>query len=261
MSRNTSVSPPIERTSIRSRRLCLPGDHIEAPVLARAIASYVGGDPFLVVSSTDHDSHLFTVELGRSLAQRRLAPCYHFKFRPGQKDYNLLVRRIVQADVRGLVLIAAAESAQVISTARAKGFRGLVFGGPSMGSRRFLQKAGEGAEGVIFPFLYTAGKESDGFEEEFNRRFGNRPDYLAAHTFGSVSLLIAAMRRAGLNRPRICDLVRELSPYQGVTGSIRWDSLESNWRPVDLGTIRGGRVILASAPQVPDDARPRSSRR
>ncbi|KPK44832.1 MAG: hypothetical protein AMJ65_01915 [Phycisphaerae bacterium SG8_4] len=240
----------------------LPGDHLVAPVLARAIASYVGGDPFILVSSTDHDSHLLAVEVGKSLFQRRLAPCYHFEFGPGQKDYSLLVDRIVQADVRTLVLIAAAEeSAQVICTLREGGFHGLVFGGPGMGSRKFLEKADNAAEGVIFPLLYTPAKESDSFEEEFTRRFGNRPDYLAAHTYDSVSLLIAAMRKAGLNRPRICDSVRELSPYKGVTGTIRWDSLGTNCRPVDLGTIRAGRVICASEPHMPDDARFRSSRR
>jgi len=299
---------------------CLPGDHLQAPILARAIASHVrlcrktpssarerailspGKDgevsrrrigsivdvglrrrcrqaeerplearsgfptepmenPFLLVSSTDHDSHLLTVELGRSLAQRRLAPCFHFEFKPGQKNYSLLADKIVQAEVRALVLIAAAEeSAQVICTLREKGFKGIVFGGPRMGSRSFLEKAGKVAEGVIFPLLYTPGKESDSFEEEFACRFGNRPDYLAAHTYDSVSLLIAAIRKAGLNRPRICDAVRELSPRQGVTGSIRWDSLGSNSRPVGLGTVRAGRVICLSKPHAPDDAKPRSSR-
>ena len=184
------------------------------------------------------------------------------EFRPGQKDYSLLVDKTAQADVRALVLIAAAEeSAQVICTLRARDFQGFVFGGATMGSSRFLKRAGKAAEGVIFPLLYTAGKESDGFEDEFTRCFGDRPDYLAAHTYDSVSLLIAAMRQAGLNRASICDSVRELSPYQGVTGTIRWDSLGSNCRPVGLGTVRAGRVICASGPHARDDAKTHSSRR
>ena len=264
--RLTLVSPASTDRSVNLANVpwmfsCLPADHLQAPVLAQAIASYVGESPFLVVSSTDHDSHLLTVELSRSLAQRRLAPCYHFEFKPGQKGYSLLADKIVQAEVRALVLIAAAEeSAQVICSLREKGFQGLVFGGPSMGSRGFLERAGEKAEGVIFPLLYTTGKEPAGFEEEFTRRFGHRPDYLAAHTYDSVSLLIAAMRKSGPNRARICDSVRELSPWQGVTGSIRWDSLGSNSRPAALGTVRAGRVICASEPHTPDDAKPRSSR-
>ena len=83
-------------------------------------------------------------------------------------------------------------------------------------------------------------------EEKFNCRFGHYPDYLAAHTYDAVNFLIAAIRKTGLNRARISDQIRELSPWYGVTGKILWDSLGSNSRPVELGTIRNDRVELLS---------------
>jgi ABC-type branched-subunit amino acid transport system substrate-binding protein len=209
-------------------------------------------NPFLIVSSTDHDSHLFTVELGRSLAQRRLAPCYHFEFKSGQNDYDELVQKIVQTKAHALVIIAPPqESAQLISVVREKDFKGSIFAGPRAGCRRFLEEAGRAAEGVVFPLLYRPDKRSRDFEEEFAKRFGRCPDYLAAHTYDAVNLLVAAMRKAGLNRPRICDAVRGLSPWQGITGRIRWDSLGSNSRSVGLGTVSAGRVTCVSTPHVP----------
>ena len=222
---------------------CLPGDHVQAPILARAIASRIGKRPFLLVSAVDHDSHLFTVELTASFVKHRLAPSYHFEFKPGEKDYAALVEKIVDSEAPALVLIAGAqESARLISAVREKGFDGLVFGGPRMGCRSFPEDAGKAAEGVIFPMLYTPGESSDSFEKTFTFRFGHRPDYLAAHTYDGVNLLIAAIRKAGLNRARICDAARTLSPWQGITGSIRWDSLGSNSRSVGLGTIKEGRM-------------------
>jgi len=221
----------------------LPGDHLQAPVLACAIASHIGEKPFLLVSAVDHDSHLFTVELTRSLAQRRLVPFYHYEFNPRERSIDGLVEKIVRANAHALVLIAGArESAQIICAVREKDFTGLIFGGPCMGRRSFLEQAGMAANDVVFPLLYTPGESSNNFEEKFASRFGNRPDYLAAHTYDAVNLLIAAIRKAGLNRARICDEVRRLSPWQGVTGSIRWDSLGSNSRSIGLGTIRNGRV-------------------
>jgi len=226
---------------------CLPGDHLQAPILAKAIASDIGEGPFLLVSAVDHDSHLFTVELTRSFVRHRLMPLHHFEFKPGQKKYDELVDKIVQAGARDLVLIAAAEeSAKLILAVRDKGFKGLIFGGPYMGRRSFLKQAGTAAEGVVFPLLYTPGKSSESFEEKFIRRFGDCPDYLAAHTYDAVNLLIAATRKAGLNRARICDAVRDLSGFQGVTGKIQWDPLGSNCRLVRLGTIRKGRVQTLS---------------
>ena len=222
---------------------CLPGDHLQAPILARAIASCVGQGAFLLVTTVDHDSHLFTRELTRSLIPHKLVPSYHLEFDPSQKDDAELVKEIVNAKARALVLIAPArQSARLISTVRAKGFKGRIFGGPCIGRRRFLQAAGKAADGIVFPLLYSAGNSSDRFEKEFTCGFGRRPDYLAAHTYDAVRLLIAAIRKAGLNRVRIGDAVRELSGWRGVTGDITWDPLGANSRPVRLGTIRNGCV-------------------
>ena len=58
-----------------------------------------------------------------------------------------------------------------------------------------------------------------------------------------MRLLVAAVREAGLNRARIRDAVRELSPWHGITGVIDWDPLGQNQRPVRLGMIRDGRVV------------------
>jgi branched-chain amino acid transport system substrate-binding protein len=224
---------------------CLPADHLLAPVLARAIASDVVEESFILVSAVDHDSHLFTVELNRSFIQYKLSPSYHFEFKPGQGNYDGLVEEIVHTRAHALVLIAAArQSAQIISAVRQRGFKGLIFGGPCMGRRSFFEQAGERAEGVVFPLLYMQGKESDSFEEKFTARFGKQPDYLAAHTYDAVNLLIAAIRKAGLNRALIHDAVRSLSPWQGVTGKIQWDPLGSNLRTVHLGTIQNGRVHM-----------------
>jgi branched-chain amino acid transport system substrate-binding protein len=128
-----------------------------------------------------------------------------------------------------------------------------------MGRRGFLEEAGKATEGVIFPLLHIPHKDSAGFEKKFTSRFGYRPDYLAAHTYDTVNLLIGAIRKAGLNRARIRDAVRELSPWAGVTGIIKWDTLGGNSRTVQLGTVKAGRVISVSEPLGPDEATHRFS--
>ena len=241
---------------------CLPADHLQAPVLARAIASQVGEKSFLLVSAVDHDSHLFTVELTKALTQKKLTPSYHFEFKPEQKNIDELTEKIANSRTHSLVLIAAArQSAQIVSAVRQKGFNGRIFGGPCMGRRSFIGQAGDVANGVVFPLLYTHGKESSSFEKEFKTRFRKKPDYLAAHTYDAVNLLIAAIRKAGLNRALIRDAISELSPWDGVTGTIKWDPLGSNNRIVLLGTIRNGRVVYASGTRDLDESMPRYSRR
>jgi len=243
---------------------CTPADHIQAPALANAISQTVLADTdrprivnpsyvwrinrklkIVLISATDHDSHLFTVELLKSLIPYQISPANKFEFDPTQKNYNELVNTIISTTPDVLVLIAGSQqSAQIVDTIREKGFTGPIFGGPFMGRRSFCQEAKDAAEGVIFPLLYWSGPAGtdDDFESKFTRRFGNKPDYAAAYTYDAVNLLIAAIRQAGLNRARIRDAVRNLSPYEGVTGSINWDGLGSNCRPVGLGTIKNGRI-------------------
>jgi ABC-type branched-subunit amino acid transport system substrate-binding protein len=73
-------------------------------------------------------------------------------------------------------------------------------------------------------------------------------DFAAAGTYDAVQLLVAAIRKAGLNRARIGDALRELTPWDGVAGTVRWDSLGGNTRPVQLGKVSVGRLVPLEEP-------------
>jgi branched-chain amino acid transport system substrate-binding protein len=112
-----------------------------------------------------------------------------------------------------------------------------------MGRRQFVAATGPAAEGVLFPLLCEPAAMPASFHQEFEKRYHVPPDYAAASTYDALNLLIAAIRRGGLNRAKIADALGEVSPYPGVTGTIAWDKLGSNTRAVVLGTIRAGQVV------------------
>jgi branched-chain amino acid transport system substrate-binding protein len=87
---------------------------------------------------------------------------------------------------------------------------------------------------VIVPVL---GDIPAAFRASFVDRYGSSPDYAAAHGFDAAMLLVTAIRKAGLNRAKIRDAVRELSPYPGITGRIEWDAMGQNRRPVTLHAL------------------------
>ena len=60
-----------------------------------------------------------------------------------------------------------------------------------------------------------------------------------------MSLLTEAIRKAGLNRVRIRDAIRDLSGYGGISGTITWDPTGQNSGAVTLGVFRKGRVLPA----------------
>ncbi|MBC8870226.1 MAG: ABC transporter substrate-binding protein [Planctomycetes bacterium] len=224
-----------------------PGDHLLAPPLAAEIAARIGDGHFMIVSADDHDSRLLNVELKKALSQRRLAAKREAVIRQGRKELRHVVAQVTEVAPDVAVIIADADdSARLVMALRAEGFKGSILGGPAMGRRQFMDKAGDAAKGVVFPLLWHTSAKPGSFAHTFKQRYGHSPDYAAAHTYDAVRLLVEAIRRAGLSRARIGDAVRELSPWTGVTGTVRWDGLGSNTRAAELGTITNGRVVSLS---------------
>ena len=225
---------------------CLPGDHLQAPVLVEEIAKRTARKPLVVVSADDHDSRAFLDEFLRCLKKRQMAPAYHFTCRAAAAEVSDVIARAVRAGPEAVVLVAGPRpSARLIAALRDGGFRGPVFGSSSMGRRLFLEEAGRAAEGVLFPLLEDPQPGSERFREAFRRRHQKSPDFAAASTYDAVQLLVAAIRRAGLNRVKIYDAIKEVAPWKGVAGTIAWDPRGSNTRPVRLGTIQDGRIVPA----------------
>jgi len=140
-------------------------------------------------------------------------------------DY--LYRKIMNAQPAAAVIVAdAQDSAGIVNALRRQGFRGKVFGGPSMGRRSFQAGLSVGSDGVYFSC--PAGAQADDFGRSFSDRYGFYPDYTARYGYETTRLLVAAVRRAGLNRARIRDAVRDLSPWRGVAATIEWDGLGRN---------------------------------
>lgn len=228
---------------------CVPLDDIQAKALAGAIASDVCEQPFVIVSAVDHDSHGFTVELLKALKDSELTPAFHFECDPSSPESRGVLERAQRVDPEAVVLVADAEgSARLLTTLREAGYGGAVFGGPWMGRRAFVEQAGAVAEGVRFPRSLTTSPKCSEFAQRFAQRFGRPPDYAAAHMYDAVSLLAAAMRQGGLDRTRIRDAIREIVPWSGVTGEIRWNTVGGNCRPVHMGIIRAGCVQPVSVP-------------
>jgi branched-chain amino acid transport system substrate-binding protein len=223
---------------------CLPGDHRIAPVLVEALVERVPKEPFVLVSATDHDSRVLVAQIEDELSRKRRAPELHVHLYPGTKDVSFIVSQILSSQPEAVLIVAGAhESARLVRVLRQSSFRGLILGGPSMGRRRFIDNVGTAGEGVIFPFLgeYTS-KE---FAQAFRKRYQRWPDYASTHTYDATHLVIQAIRRAGLNRALIRDALVELSPWQGAGGTVTWDPLGENERPVRLGTLENGGISTA----------------
>ncbi len=224
----------------------MPGDHLLAPLLAGSMTDRDEPRRIVLLSATDHDSHLFTVELLAALRDRKIGLTQHYDFASKTADVGELARQTMAADPDTVVVIAdTSVSVKCVLALRESGFASNLYCGPAAARRRFAEIAETATEGVIIPLPF------DGFESQksrdFARLYGKRcdcePDFAAAQTYDAVSMLVAAVRKVGPNRVRIADALRELSPYPGVAGTIRWDRVGANTRPVRLGVYRDGQLV------------------
>jgi branched-chain amino acid transport system substrate-binding protein len=227
----TLINPVATDRSIHTANVpwmfsCVPGDDVQAPAISQVLKER--GAPFALLSATDHDSRAFVSELKLAFVRDRISPVLHVEFESAGTSASSIAERLLGSGAKAVVILAGTgDSYALIKAVRHVGFTGIVLAGPLLG--RAVPDAT--LDGVLIPVL---GDVPAKFRERFSARYSREPDYAAAHAFDAANILIAAIRKAGLNRARIRDAVQALSPYQGITGRIEWDALGQNQRPVEL---------------------------
>ncbi len=221
---------------------CLPGDRPIAAALGGTLLDRAGSS-FLLLTATDHDSRALTSEFKSFLSARRITVKQQLEFPAGTEQTSGLASQAVASGARAVVVFAGArDTGRLIRDLRRRDPSLVLLAGPSACRRAFLSEAGTAAEGAIVPVTVDTSPVTAAFIEKFQALHGFEPDYTAMAAYDAASLLIAAIRKSGLNRVRIRDAVEELSPWRGASGTIDWDPLGRNARPVRLGVIRGGRI-------------------
>jgi branched-chain amino acid transport system substrate-binding protein len=229
---------------------CAPGDDAVARVLVEAVQAELKSpaDKTVLLATTDHESRMTARELMRQLSRGGRRPDFRFDVAPGAMDIVQQLQATTEAKPAVVVIIASAEdSARLTQAVRKKVGTAAIFGGESMGRRRFTELAGSAAEGVRFPLLFvpnSADTTTAHFIERFTSEHHRPPDYTAALTYDATRLLVEAIRRAGPNRARIREALSQLSPWPGIAGTIHFDGTGQNTRTdLCLGTIRNGAVL------------------
>jgi len=135
-----------------------------------------------------------------------------------------------------------------------------VYGPARLGFDRFLEEAGEAAEGVVVATTLdpssTAARWQE-FQQRFQEKYGEMPDAPAAHGYDGMNMLIEAIDRAGLNRVRIRNELAAMLEYEGVSGRIVLDNTFNDVGAVYLGRVEEGRFVFreAAGPAVSDGAK------
>jgi len=177
------------------------------------------------------------------------------RFLDGDTDFTTQLERIKKTSPDAILMWGnAKESALILQQIRKMGLKQPVYASDRIVSPEFLEIAGPLAEGIVTTCQYdpTANNpQLKTFQANYLKRFGQEPDVFAAHAYDGMNIIIEAIRKAGLNRVLIRDLLTDfktLQGYQGVTGKIILDSSWNDVSDIFMAEVRNGKFVFTPAP-------------
>jgi ABC-type branched-subunit amino acid transport system substrate-binding protein len=148
----------------------------------------------------------------------------------GIEDFSLQLDRLKGENLDAIIHWGDdIDGAKILNQMRAMGMQQPYFACDRCLSDKFIEIAGENAEGVICTSPWNPNRKSDKltkFRKAFNTRFDEEPETFAAHAYDGMNMLIWAVQVAGINRAKIRDILAyRVKPWEGVTGDITLSSV------------------------------------
>src|SRR3990172_488145 len=180
------------------------------------------------------------------------------RFKRRDRDFTSQLDRIAASEAEAIVLWGnASDAAAAVRAIRhwnetnpSAPLPERVFGCDRLASHTFLASAGAAAEGGVAVATYDPTRDDPQlttFVNAFTARFGHEPEAYAAHAYDGANILVAAIRKAGLNRVRIRDALYEYKRFDGVTCRIEFDSTLNDVGPIYLATVQNGKFAYREA--------------
>jgi ABC-type branched-subunit amino acid transport system substrate-binding protein len=143
------------------------------------------------------------------------------------------------------------DAAKILKQMRTMGMKQPVFGPSRLCYPQMIEAAGAAAEGLVTTSAIDPTRSDSKwlqFRKDYQAKFHEDPDAYAAYGFDGISLLIAAVEKAGLNRGKIMDALRDHKghTFEGVAGDAQFDYTLNNIAPITMARVEGGKFVYAS---------------
>jgi len=167
-----------------------------------------------------------------------------YKF-PGEKDFRPYLTTIKEGNPD--VIFAAgyySEAASIVRQAKELGIKSQILGEEGFDSPKFLEIAGDAAEGVI---IATNLDRDDprplvqNFLKNYRAAFGHDADMVGASSYDAFMILVHAIKKAGTDPKAIRNALLETKDYNGLTGKISRFVQGEVVKPVQIQVVKDGK--------------------
>jgi len=229
-------------------RQCPAGPAYEDPLIDYLVKQ--GKTKYAIIGDNSAYGKGETAYQVAALKRNNLTPLDTEAYGIDDKDFTGQLTKILQTQPE-VLLLAASEVAGglVAKQARQLGFTGIIAGGSAMATPKFMETAGDAAEGVYFTSPYPgndANERTRAFAAAYKARWGEDAEEHGANSYDGANMLLLAMSRANpLTPENVAAEMHKISGYQGLQGIFTYDATGEGIRLTNVGVIKNGnRVFL-----------------
>ena len=238
----------------------IPDDRQSSYVLVERIFKTDQHSRVAVIRANNRYGRVGTLHFNRSATRVGFPVIIEERFGDGETDFRDRLERIKKTSPDAILIWGnAKESALILQQIRELGMNQPIYASDRSVSQEFLKLAGSLAEGVVTTCQYNPDANDprlNAFKAAYQNRFGQEPDVFAAHAYDGMNMLIEAVRKVGLNRVLIRDILTDMKTfqgYQGVTGKVIFDATWNNIRPIFIAEVSNGKFRFSPAPPLIKD--------
>ncbi len=244
MLNTATTDPTLTETGIPWILRCMADDRQQGYALAHHIFNTCGIKKIAALRVNDRYGRMGIAEF-RDAARRLRHPLrVELRWNRGDRDFSKQLDRIEATGAQAVVLWGnASDTAAVVREMRRRNMPQAIFGCDRLVSRRFLEEAGDAAQGVVAVATFNPNEPNPRYTKflsAFQERFGRKPDTFAAHAFDGANILLACVQKGGINRVAVRDALHEFRRFDGVTGPIEFDTTLNDIGPVYIATVNDG---------------------
>jgi len=250
-----TTDPTVTETRIQWLLHNFPDDRQQGYTMADYVFKYLKLKRIGVIRTQTRYARIGVAKFNDEARRMGRQPVLEVKFERGDKDFSHQLGMLRDAKVEGVVIWGEApEAGLVVKQMREMGMKQPVFGGSRIAYPQFIQIAGPAAEGTVLTAALDPTRKDPkwlAFRDAYRQKFNEEPIDYAAYSYDGMNILMAAIEKAGLNRGRIMDVLRDyqMKSYQGATGTVTFDHTLNNLAPVTLARVKNGKFEYWLAPR------------
>ncbi len=173
-------------------------------------------------------------------------------------DLTGVLTKVKTADVRAIVNWSIVPAQSILAkNMRQLGFTIPLFQSHGFGNIRYVQDAGQAAEGIIFPagrLLVVDVLPDDHpqkavlekYKKDYETKYEEDASTFGGHAYDALMILVKAIETAGTDKEKVRDAIENMQGFVGTGGVFNFSATDHNGLGIDafeMLTVKDGRFV------------------